>query len=143
MEEENIMRFENRLLRDIMTRGVVTVPMEATVGEIASMLTRQNLSGVAVISQDGAAVGIISVMDILKVIGKQGWEKITAESIMTSDIQMIKPMCTVGEAAKIMREKSVHRLLVFSERGVGASHRPIGILSASDIVREAAREMKS
>ncbi len=48
-------RFENRLLRDIMTRGVVTVPMEATVKDIAGMLTRQRLSGVAVIGPDGVA----------------------------------------------------------------------------------------
>jgi hypothetical protein len=41
----------------------------------------------------------------------------------------------------MMREKSIHRLLVFSESGVGASQRPIGILSASDIVREAGREV--
>ncbi len=137
------MRFENRLSRDIMTRAVVTVPMDATVKEIATMLTRQGLSGVAVIGPTGVAVGVVSDMDILKVIGRHHWEKITAESIMTSDIQMIKPMCTLGEAAKIMREKAIHRLLVFSERGVGASHRPIGILSASDIIREVAREMKS
>ncbi len=137
------MRLENRLLRDVMTRGVATVPIRATAKEIASMLSRQGLSGVAVIGNDGVAVGVISDMDILKVIGKPNWENITAESIMTSDIQMIRPMCTLGEAAKIMREKAIHRLLVFSEHGVGASHRPIGILSASDIVREAAREINS
>lgn len=135
-----MIRFENRLLRDIMTRGVVTVPVTAKVKEIASMLSKHGLSGVAVIGNDGVAVGVISDMDILKVIGKVNWENTTAESIMTSNIQMIRPMCTLCEAAKVMREKSVHRLLVFSERGVGASHRPIGILSASDIVREAARE---
>ncbi len=132
------MRFENRLLRDVMTRGVVTVPMDATVKEIAAILTGHGLSGVAVIGPDGVAVGVISDMDILKVIGKENWEKISAESIMTSDIQMIRPICTLCEAAKIMREKAIHRLLVLSERGVGASHRPIGIVSASDIVREAA-----
>ena len=134
-----MLRLENRLLRDIMTRGVVTVPMDATVKEIAAILTRQGVSGVAVIGPDGVAVGVISDMDILKVIGKENWEKISAESIMTSNIQMIRPMCTLCDAAKIMREKAIHRLLVFSERGVGASHRPIGILSASDIVKEAAR----
>jgi CBS domain-containing protein len=139
MEEKNIMRFENRLLRDIMTRGVVTVPIRAKVKEIVSMLSKEGLSGVAVIGHEGVAVGIISDMDILKVIGKENWENITAESIMTSNILMVRPMCTLAEAAKIMRENAVHRLLVFSERGVGASHRPIGILSVSDIVREAAR----
>jgi len=133
------MRFENTLLRDVMTRVVVTVSIEATVKEIATILTRQGVSGVAVIGRDGVAVGVVSDMDILKVIGKDNWEKITAESIMTPNIQMIRPMCTLAEAANLMREKSIHRLLVFSERGVGASHRPIGIVSASDIIREAAK----
>lgn len=135
-----MMKLENRLLRDIMTRGVVTVPVTAKVKEIVSLLSRQKLSGVAVIGNDGVAFGVISDMDILKVIGKENWENITAESIMTSNIQKIGPMCTLGEAAKMMREKSIHRLLVFSESGVGASQRPVGILSTSDIVREAARE---
>lgn len=133
------MRLENKLLRDVMTRGVVTVPLDATVKEIAAMLSRQGLSGVAVISPEGEAMGVISDMDILKVIGKENWEELTAESIMSSHMETVKPTCTLGEAAKIMMEKHIHRLLIFSERGVGASQRPIGILSASDIVREAAR----
>lgn len=134
------MRLENKPLRDAMTRGVVTVPMDATVKQIATMLSKQGLSAVAVISPDGEAMGVISEIDILKVIGKEDWENLPAESIMTSPIEIVKPTSTLGEAAKIMREKHIHRLLIFSERGVGASQRPIGILSASDIVREAARE---
>jgi predicted transcriptional regulator len=134
------MRLENKLIRDVMTRGVVTVSVRATIKEIVSLLSRQGISGIAVIGNDGVAVGVISYMDILKVIEKMNWEKITAKSIMTSNIQMVRPMCTLGEAAKIMRENAIHRLLVFSESGVGASQRPIGILSASDIVREAAKE---
>ncbi len=123
-----------------MTRGVVTVPMEAMVKDIASTLSKKEVSGVVVIGPDSEAVGIISDMDILRVIGKENWEKITAESIMTTNIQIIRPMCTLSDAAKMMEEKGIHRLLVFSESGVGASHRPIGIVSASDIVRVAAGE---
>lgn len=134
------MRLENKLLRDVMTRGVVTVPMDATVKEIAALLCEQRLSGVAVISPDGEAMGVISDMDILKVIGKDNWEKLTAENIMTFHIEIVKPTTTIGEAARIMRDKHIHRLLVFSERGVGASQRPVGIISASDIVREVARD---
>lgn len=131
---------EDKLLRDVMTRGVVTVPLDATAKEIVAMLSRHGLSAVAVIGPDGEAMGIISEMDLLKVIGKENWKNFTAESIMTPHIEIAKPTSTLGEAARIMREKHIHRLLVFSERGVGASQRPIGILSASDIVREAARE---
>lgn len=133
------MKIGNKLLRDAMTRGVVTVPMDVTVKDVAVMLTGQGLSAIVVISPDGEAVGVISDMDILKVIGKDGWENMAAETIMTTNIETARPTSTLNEAAKIMREKHIHRLLVFSEHGVGASQRPIGILSASDIVKQAAK----
>jgi CBS domain-containing protein len=134
------MRFENRLSRDIMTRDVVTVPMNAPVKHIADLLSRKRISSVVVTDNVGEAMGVISDIDILKVIGKGNWENMTAENIMTHNLEFVKPTSTLTEAASIMRKKHIHRLLVFSEGGVGASHRPIGILSASDIVREAARE---
>ncbi|MCX9012054.1 MAG: CBS domain-containing protein [Candidatus Methanoperedens sp.] len=133
------MKIENKLLRDIMTRGVVTVPMGSTVKQIAALLSRKGISEAAVIGRDGSAIGVISNMDILEVIGKEDWESIPAESIMTPYIETAKPTSTLGEAARIMRDKHIHRLLIFSENGVGASHRPIGIISANDIIREAAR----
>jgi CBS domain-containing protein len=134
------MRFENRLSRDIMTRDVVTVPMNDPVKHIADLLSRKRISSVVVTDNVGEAMGVISDMDILKVIGKGNWEKMTAENIMTHNLEFVKPTSTLTEAAGIMGKKHIHRLLVFSEGGVGASHRPIGIVSASDIVREAARE---
>ncbi len=134
------MRLKNKLLREIMTRDVVTVSMNATVKQTAALLSKKGLSGAAVIGAEGKAMGVISVMDIIKVIEKENWENMTVESIMTPCLVTVRPTSTVGEAAKMMREKHIHRLLVFSEKGVGASQRPIGILSASDIVREAARE---
>lgn len=133
------MRLNNKLLRDVMTRGVVTVPMDATAKQIATLLNRKGLSAVAVTGRDGEAMGVISDMDILKVIGRDDWENITADSMMTSHVEAVDPATTIGDAVKIMREKHIHRLIVFSEKGVGASQRPIGILSASDIIREAAR----
>ncbi len=140
IKEDYILRFETRLLRDVMTRGVVTVPMDATAKKIASMLSKEGLSGAVVIGHEGEAMGVVSCMDILKIMGKENWETLTAESIMTSNLETIEPTSTLGDAAKIMREKHIHRLLVLSESGVGVSKRPVGILSASDIVREAARE---
>ncbi len=134
------MRFENKLLRDIMTRGVVTVSINDNVKQITKLLSKKDISGVAVIGDDGKAVGVISEMDILKIIGIKDWENMTAESIMTPNLETVEPTSTLMEAANIMKRKHVHRLLILSERGMGISQKPIGILSASDIVREAARE---
>jgi len=114
------MRFENRLSRDIMTRDVLTVPMNDTVKHIASLLSRKRISSAVVTNHVGEAMGVISDTDILKVIGKGNWENMTAENIMTHNLEFVKPTSTLTEAASIMREKHIHRLLVLSE---GALHR--------------------
>jgi CBS domain-containing protein len=134
------LRLENKLLRDIMTRGVVTVSINDNVKQVTKLLSKTDISGVAVIGDDGKAVGVISDMDILKIIGIKDWENMTAESIMTPNLETVEPTFTLMEAANIMKRKHVHRLLILSERGMGISQKPIGILCVSDIVREAARE---
>jgi CBS domain-containing protein len=134
------MKSENILIRDIMTRGVVTVHTDAPIKQVVNTLTNYNNTGVAVIGCNGVAMGIISGMDILNVMGKEGWENIKAENIMASNIETIKPTSTLREAADIMRIKHVHQLLILSEKGVGISQRPVGILSTNDIVREALQD---
>ena len=139
LPEECVLKIGNKLLRDVMTRGVATVSMDDTVKNVAFMLANQGLSAIAIISPEGEAVGVISDMDILKAMVTDDWENMTAESIMTTHIETASPTSTINEAARIMRAKHIHRLLILSEAGVGASQRPIGILSVSDIVREAAK----
>jgi predicted transcriptional regulator len=112
--------------------------MHATVKQIAEILSTKRLSAVTVSGPEGETIGIVSNMDILKTIGKENWGDMKAEDIMSTYLESVEPTCHLKEAAIIMREKHIHRLIVFSERGVGASQRPIGILSISDIVREAA-----
>jgi len=123
-----------------MTRDVATVSINDNVKQIARLLSKKDISGVAVIGDEGKAVGVISEMDILKVIGIENWENKTAESIMTSNLETVGPTSRVIDAANMMNRKHVHRLLVLSEGGMGMSQKPIGILSASDIVREAAKD---
>lgn len=127
-------------LRDIMTRGVITVSINDKAKRIAKLLSNEDISGVAVIGDEGKIVGVISDMDIVKVVGTGTWENMTAESIMTPNIVTVEPTDTVIYAANIMKQKHLHRLLIVSEIGVGVSQKPVGILSISDIVREAARD---
>lgn len=134
------MKLKNKLLRDVMTRGVLTVSINDTCKQIAKLLSKKDISGVCVVGDDGKAVGVISEMDILKIIGIENWENMTAESIMTSNLETVEPTSTLIEAANIMNSRHVHRLLILSEGGVGMSQKPIGILCVSDILREAAKD---
>ncbi len=122
-----------------MTRGVVTASPDTPVKEIAERMANQHLSGVAVIGAQGDMLGFISEMDMVKVLHKPDLKQLTAEDIMSSRLIAVAPDATLGRAARIMDEGHIHRLLILSEKGVGASQRPVGILTTSDIVREVAK----
>ena len=125
-----------KLLRDIMTRGVTSVPLDLSIRKVADIMTRQNVSGVAVTDHNGEIMGIISEMDLLKVVVDESLLDSSAETIMNTYIQSVEPSTTLDSAAQIMMNRGIHRLIVLSEQGVGASDRPVGILCASDIVKE-------
>jgi len=134
------LKSKNKLIRDVMTRGVVTVSIRNTCKQVSKLLSNKDFSGVCVVGDDGKAIGVISNMDILKVIGKDNWENMTAESIMTPNLETVEPTSTLIDAANIMKTKHVHRLLILSEGGMGISQTPIGIVSVRDIVRESAKD---
>ena len=130
------MKTENIQIKDIMTRGVLTVPIESTANYVASLMADHGVSAVAVIEQSGEAVGIISEMDILEKINNIDWENAFADELMAQSIESISPSSTLNEAAQIMSEKHIHRLMVMSEKSVGASNRPIGIVTAGDLMQQ-------
>ena len=126
----------NILLRDIMTRGVTSVPMDITLREVAKILIDQNVSGVAVTDHNGEIMGFITEMDMLHVVVDKSLLDETAEAIMTTSLKSISPSTDLETAASVMLEARIHRLIILSEPGMGASDRPVGILSASDIIRQ-------
>src|SRR5262245_44862613 len=50
---------------DVMLRNVVTVPADATLQEVATLLTTNHISGAPVVDENGQMIGIISEGDIL------------------------------------------------------------------------------
>lgn len=126
----------NILLRDIMTRGVTSVPMDITLREVAKIMVNQNVSGVAVTDHTGEIMGFITEMDMLHVVIDKSLLDNTAEAIMTTSLKSINPSTNIESAASVMLDAHIHRLIILSESGMGASDRPVGILSASDIIRQ-------
>ena len=129
------MKTENIQIKDIMTRGVLTMPVESTAGDIMNAMAENELSAVAIVEKSGEAVGIISEMDILERIDRIDWKKTLVDELVASSIESINPTSTLLEAAQIMTKKHIHRLLIMSEKCVGASNRPVGIVSAGDLMK--------
>lgn len=125
---------KEKRVRDVMTRGVITVSFDTPVSKITKLLVEGDISGVAVTAPDDEVVGVVSEIDIIKVFD-QDWDKLTAEDVMSTFVRTIDPETTIKKAADIMRDLNIHRLLIL-HRAPGRSYDvPVGILSASDILR--------
>ena len=88
--------------------------------------------GSVIVEDGGRPVGIFTERNILsKVLARQRkLEEPVLTEVMTPSFNILSPDATLGDAAKrIMREKK-GRLVVFE------SEKPIGIVTATDIVRE-------
>jgi len=122
---------KEKRVRDIMTRGVITVSLDTPVSEVARILVEKDVSGVAVTAPDGEAVGVISEIDVIKVFD-QNWNTLTAEDIMSSFVRTVNPEMSLKKAADLMRDLNIHRLLILSLSP--AYGLPVGIVTARDIL---------
>jgi CBS domain-containing protein len=123
-------------VRDIMSRGIVTGRHDQTLPEIAEIIAAEDVSSIILVDDRDETVGIISSLDIVKAYGEKTPDEIresVAEDIMTPLVYDVIPQMTLEEVSNIMVIKGIHRVVVLSEEG---SRKPVGMLSATDIVRE-------
>ncbi|MCK5566497.1 MAG: CBS domain-containing protein, partial [Actinomycetia bacterium] len=56
---------EQRLVRDIMVKEVITVKKDASVEELSELLVKNKISGVPVVDDNGKLVGIATEGDLI------------------------------------------------------------------------------
>jgi CBS domain-containing protein len=148
---------------DVMTRDVLTVTPSTGVQEIARLLWVHGISGVPVVDEAGALVGIVSeldllmrnanlhipqylrVLDVMIPLGnKHEFEEelrralgATAAEVMTDKVITVEPETDLADAATLMMDKDVNRLPVV------AAGRVVGIISRADFVRLLAQDIPS
>jgi CBS domain-containing protein len=118
------------IARDIMTRNVYTTSAEASVQEVAQLLSRKNISGVPVIDKDGKMIGIVTEADI---IGKVDREGLRAADIMSPEIIAVDEETRVGEIAMLLTEHRIKRVPVVRNGKL------VGIVCRADIVHAVAQ----
>ncbi len=138
---------------DIMKRSVVTVRPEDSLRDVAERLVEHGISGVPVVGDSGAVLGIVSEADFL--IRERGLPEVhprlldrlfgrgaerpaaelaklaakTAGEAMTSPAIVVTADTPVREAARIMSDRRINRLPVIEGEQL------VGIVTRADIVR--------
>ena len=124
-----------RTVGEAMTRGLVTVRSTAMLQEAAELMDAHHVHGLPVIDSRGGVVGVLSQTDLLRArVVEHLWTSLrglAVRHVMTSPAITIGLHASLDDAADLMEEKRIHRLVVVGPDGTT----PVGVLSVTDLVR--------
>jgi CBS domain-containing protein len=123
-----------RFVADMMTIDPIVVRVDDTIEQAESALRAYGITGLPVLDESGRLVGVLSQTDLLwrgdlPISGllRRRPSGLRVGELMSAPAITVGLDATLGEAARTMRERHVHRLVAVDDAG-----RPIGVLSATD-----------
>jgi CBS-domain-containing membrane protein len=135
----------HRTVADVMTTTVHFATPSTPFKQLVRLIQENRISAVPIVDRNGIPIGIVSETDLLvkerraEIEAQAPWHsrplKAKAEAVIAADV-MTSPVITVGldtaipEAARIMQERNVRRLVVVDQRRCIA-----GIVTRSDLLQ--------
>jgi CBS domain-containing protein len=129
------------------------IPRAMSLRAAAHLLSEMQVSGAPVVDETGECIGVLSATDFMHSVGygerclrrpsfdsccfHSAWQvgdedKLPMDEVgsyMTTDLVTASPGTPIAELAREMIEAHIHRIIV-----VDARHRPIGVVSSTDIL---------
>ncbi len=124
-------------VKELMTTEAKSCREYSTLNTAAQIMWDHDVGCIPVVDRENRVIGILTDRDICMSAYLQGVPLTGAlvTSAMSKQVFSCRPEDEIATAAKLMREKQLHRLPVIDEQG-----RLVGILSVNDLAREAAQE---
>jgi CBS domain-containing protein len=122
----------------MMSPQVVVAKENTNAEQISSRLLAGEFNGVPVVDDNGAVVGIVTALDILKALqgGKKKLNEMLARDIMTPNPSTVKKDTPIEEIIRILVEKEIVLVPVIE----GNDNKLIGVVARLDILREKLNE---
>ena len=113
-----------------MSSPVVTSFKETMVEQVATLMDSNAIGSIVIIDEGGKPVGIITERDIVVRVVAKGLSpaKTRAGAMMSAPLITVTPDTDINEAAKVMRQHRIRRLIVM-DRG-----EMVGLVGSNDIV---------
>jgi len=132
-QEDSGKSFSDTLVKDIMTKALISVDPSTTVFQIAKMM-EQGGTGSIIVKKDGKSAGIITDRDFaIKIaIGKHPMDT-AVEKVATYPLITISSNDSVLDAALTMSTKRIRKLAVTEDDKI------VGIITSTDLVNQIAK----
>lgn len=115
-------------VRDVMTADVVTASPDTTLEEIATMMKNEDTGAIPIVDED-ELLGIVTDRDIVIRCVAEGRDpsEVSAEDILTDDLDVVDPDTDVAEALDMMGRRQIRRLPVVADGAL------VGMISIGDL----------
>lgn len=121
---------------ELMDVRIPTLDSHSTTRDCAKKMASSKTDCIVLV-EGNVPVGIITERDLVVKILSDGFDpdKVRASDIMSSALVTISPKATMTEAAKLMSEYKIRRLLVLDDHGT-----LVGIATADDLAKVLAKK---
>jgi len=121
-------------VEEFMSTPLVTLDSETSVADACKFMGEKHIGSV-LLSRKGVIHAIFTERDLMSraLTAKKDLNSVTVGSFASSPLITIEPTTDVKEAARIMAEMRVRRLVVVKDG------RPIGLFTAADLARAVGR----
>ncbi len=131
---------KNEPIEKVLSRDVVSVHVGQNVSDVRKILAQNGFHHVPVVSGT-KLVGLLSAADILGIsiegVGSDersmdGYldHQFTIEGLMKTELTTLPPKSTIGDAAEILADGSIHAVPV-----VGEGDELVGLVTSTDLIR--------
>ena len=122
-------------VEQVMTPDPIVVHANESLQSAACLMEENEISGVPVVDESGALVGVLAGSDLVRARATQHlwarWSRLAVRHLMHAPVITADRDMDLEEAASLMERTHVHRLIVVGED----QQTPIGVISTSDMVR--------
>ena len=116
---------QKALVKDYMTKNVISVSPTTSPEEVLKLMKESNHNSYPVEDEKGQLVGMVSAFDFVV----KDWSD-TIDDLMTKDLVVANENLSINDASRVMFRKGISRMPVINNEG-----KLVGIITNTDMVR--------
>lgn len=116
------------LVMDIMSKNLVTVPIDASIQDCAKQMKNHGISSVVVINERGKLIGIVTKTDLVSTFLVQSTVSLPITKIMTKKVITVSPDESIFEVESVLFNNEIRRVIVTKDKS------PVGIITYRDFI---------
>jgi len=116
------------LIRDIMSKGIISLQPEASIYDCAKLMQKHGISSIIIKNSKGKLVGVVTKTDLVSAFLIQSTARLPISKIMTKNVITVSPDDSIFEVESILLNNQIHRVVVAKNKT------PVGIITYRDFV---------